>query len=50
MRDLTLLEKAVALFPKINKKEVSVSETVSITRDDSGINTAILPDFRTMIF
>lgn len=50
MRDLTLLEKAVALFPKINEKEVSVSETVSITRDDSGINTAILPDFRTMIF
>ena len=30
MRDLTLLEKAVALFPKINEKEVSVSETVSI--------------------
>ena len=49
MRDITLLEKATALFPKINEKEVSVSETVSITKSCSGINKSVLPDYRTMI-
>ena len=48
MKDLRLLKKATALFPRLNEKEIAVAETVSITRDGKGIKKKSLRDFRTM--